>query len=167
MKNFIYLIAFLLVSKFSFANNIDGAFGLKIGDYFSNKTSSQVIKFKPQNPLPGVSNYSVKLTPISNRIYEIRAEDDVDSCNIRYDLDTILESKYGKPAIYESGSVYSSGVYGKENIIVLACFSFSTHNSFSINYASPEMRKINKEEIEKLRLEKFKLRIEKLKSIDL
>jgi len=153
MKFFCNLIAFLLVSKFSFANNIDGAFGLKIGDYFSNKTSSRAIKFKPQNPLPGVSNYWVRLTPISNRIYEIYATDDVDSCNIRYELDTILESKYGKPELVVDGSVYGNR---KENYIVLTCFSYSSSYSFNINYHSPEMQKVNREEIEKLRLEKFK-----------
>jgi len=153
MKFFCNLIAFLLVSKFSFANNIDGAFGLKIGDYFSNKTSSRAIKFKPQNPLPGVSNYWVRLTPISNRIYEIYATDYVDSCNIRYELDTILESKYGKPELVVDGSVYGNR---KENYIVLTCFSHSPDYSFSIDYFSPEMQKVNREEIEKLRLEKFK-----------
>ena len=154
MKNFIYLIAFLLVSKFSFANNIDGAFGLKIGDYFSNKTSSRAIKFKPQNPLPGVSNYWVRLTPISNRIYEIYATDSVDSCNIKYELDTILKSKYGKPEI----DAYGGSLYGnrKENYIYLSCIITSTINSFSINYFSTQMQKINREEIKKLRLEKFK-----------
>jgi hypothetical protein len=118
------------------ANSIKGAFGYKLGDvdksieteefkigswsYFATKY------FTPSSPLPFFSSYSASATPISHKIYEIKAATHLDGkfegitndyCSYSdthfSNLLAMLEARYGDFEVRtnkrESGN-YSSGV---------------------------------------------------------
>ena len=126
MKYSIIFIASLL-----FATQITGAFGIKLGERVTLEKikvlniQKNILNIIPPKTLPIFDKYKIKITPISKKIYEIKASkkyENSDKCHKEVKkIKIILENKYGKFNA-DLFAVYPLFTYEKDNKkIILEC----------------------------------------------
>jgi len=111
MKNKLTILLFSILISFSsyggwFGSDIKGAFGVELGDINTDASGS----LSPKKSLPMFDSYDFFTTPISNKIYLIKASAEIKSDKRSYpardcygpngghfrDIKEMLEAKYGK-----------------------------------------------------------------------
>lgn len=108
MKLLIPLVAMLLIPLHAHAQ-IEGGFGLKLGDVLAvdsgeleavGEFGTTLYRVKPPKPLTGFDVYVVSVTPVTHRIYQIKAIRHfnlADAVKTEYEmLKKVLESKYAR-----------------------------------------------------------------------
>lgn len=152
MKYTIIFIASLL-----FATQITGAFGIKLGEKITLdkikvlNIQKNTLNIIPPKTLPIFDKYKIKITPISKKVYEIKASkkyENSDKCHTEVKkIKVILENKYGKFNT-DLFAVYPFFTYEKNNKkIILECKDNNIDYSiFTIIYTDKKLEKKAKEE---------------------
>jgi len=98
------LSIFVFVAGAPAVEPIEGAFGKKFGEKFSSRVSEiqqgtrgplRTASFTPEKPYPGLDVYSVSVTPVSHRVFEITASGTLLSVDAVKALLSMLEDKFG------------------------------------------------------------------------
>ena len=154
MKIFL-LIFFLFFSPSVFSQVITGAFGLKLGDVFTedlievgNTEGGKIIySFQPTNPHMSFLYFGVLLTPDTKIIYEIWAWnkfDDSAECKSNFEIvEVLLDKKYGELKS-DTISMDSESAYYKQNerYISLRCPLKFSSSPIYLQYVDKELGKL-------------------------
>ena len=165
MKLLKLLLIFLIPLSLFAKEEIDGAFGIKLGQESPNSSKLLTVEFTPVVPLEAFNVYEYTVTPISKQVHSIRAyltndnfsEQSMQQC---YDFMKLLGTKYPEgSANSESGIYISVKEYldSKGNSIKLVCHKVPmTTGPNEIKVISKDLLELAEEERLKLVFEKFK-----------
>jgi len=146
MKLLKILLIFLIPLSLFAKEEIDGAFGIKFGQEFPD-SDKIVVKFKPAVPLDDYKEFEYSLTPISKKVYKVKASYPRTEICSRYfpDILMVLDIKYKKVT-----DGYNSGKYtdNNDNTIKAACNGYISY----LTYTSSELSVVAEEERKKLKI---------------
>ena len=185
----VLFISFGLIGSAN-ANSIKGAFGYKLGDVDKSIETKESLmgswtyfafkSFTPKNPVPFFDYYSVRATPISHKIYEIKASKHLngkfegitnDYCSYSdthfSNVLAMLEARYGDFEVrynkresgnYSSGEGWTRQKYGLEytdgiRSIHLRCYqtvSSSIYYDLELTYLDSDLDKLEDKEYDYL-----------------
>jgi len=145
MKSLKILILFLIPLSLFAKEEIDGAFGIKFGQEFPD-SDMLVVEFKPAVPLDDYKKFEYSLTPISKKVYKVKASMPSKDCSTFFnEILTILDIKYkreiiGKPKYTDDN----------ENTVEASCLGgiFGGY----LTYTSSELSVVAEEERKKLKI---------------
>jgi len=139
MKLLKIILIFLIPLSLFAKEEIDGAFGIKFGQEFPD-SDKLVVEFKPAVPLDAYEKYEYSLTPISKKVYKVKASMPSEDCSTFFnDTLMILDIKYKKktPLTYTDDN---------DNTVKASCLgrifgSFLTYTSSELSVVAEEERK--------------------------
>jgi hypothetical protein len=167
----------LVEMRRDFRPPIIGAFGIRFGEVFRAQSASKAYDggdgrfvryaFRPTEPLQGFGEYSVGVTPKSNRVYAIHAAalgDPQTFYSLRSKLVATLEDKYGKAVHTDDsdlpGLQYDTITVGmREVMIVYSRGSPTAPVQLAINYTDKELEKQGEDESGNRQRDEFKKKL--------
>lgn len=154
-------------SHYSYSDNLKGAFGVEFGEKVSDEKHGfeRVLKyslsaghrylFDPEDPYGKFEEYSVMVTPESNRVFKIRAEADFQHrSDCESELVAVkhsLEKKYGKweddiGGVHFHDSYIGDGnaldVTRNERIIHASCFEYRDELRLDLIYEDEDLAEL-------------------------
>lgn len=148
MKLLKILLIFLIPLSLFAKEEIDGAFGIKFGQEFPD-SDEIVVKFKPAVPLDDYNKFEYSLTPISKKVYKVKAYYPRTKKCSRYfpDILMVLDIKY-KNVRYGYKKKSAKYTDNNDNTINALC---TGHQSY-LTYTSSELSVVAEEERKKLKI---------------
>ena len=160
---FLLLLNVLFVPKIHGEQEIMGAFGVKLGDYFEPSSAigtreltdgTPMYRFNPEKKFRSFDRYFVMITPKTHKIYSIwglGTAENSDKCkNEQALIMELLQKKYGvkeKEGFFDTLSGVKSVDQGNKDVLV-KCSGFMDI-SIEIRYYDRELKKLaEKERIE-------------------
>lgn len=121
---------------------IEGAFGKKFGAQYTEglseirqgpRSAFRTSTFTPEQPLAGLSTYSISVTPVSHRIFEITAVGTLPSDGAVKALLSLLEAKFG-PFASENRAMVSTRGYAHRSAGRIVHVSVNEQNQVVLTY---------------------------------